>query len=69
MNKDKLFKMIEFIENKITERNYELILCPYVEDTHQDHREVSNATLSASKLIETRDVFRVPSGDLDITLN
>ena len=27
------------------------------------------ATLSASKLIETGDVFRVPSGDLDITLN
>ena len=27
------------------------------------------ATLSASKPIETGDVFRVPSGDLDITLN
>lgn len=27
------------------------------------------ATLSASKAIETGDVFRVPSGDLDITLN
>ena len=27
------------------------------------------ATLSASKTIETGDVFRVPSGDLDITLN
>ena len=27
------------------------------------------ATLSASKAIDTGDVFRVPSGDLDITLN
>ena len=27
------------------------------------------ATLSASKVIATGDVFRVPSGDLDITLN
>jgi hypothetical protein len=27
------------------------------------------ATLSASKTIESGDVFRVPSGDLDITLN
>ena len=27
------------------------------------------ATLSSSKAIETGDVFRVPSGDLDITLN
>jgi len=27
------------------------------------------ATLSASKAIATGDVFRVPSGDLDITLN
>ena len=27
------------------------------------------AALSASKAIETSDVFRVPAGDLDITLN
>ena len=27
------------------------------------------ATLSASKAIDTGDVFRIPSGDLDITLN
>jgi len=27
------------------------------------------ATLSSSKAIDTGDVFRVPSGDLDITLN
>ena len=27
------------------------------------------ATLSSSKTIDTGDVFRVPSGDLDITLN
>ena len=27
------------------------------------------ATLTASKAITTGDVFRVPAGDLDITLN
>ena len=27
------------------------------------------ATLSASKAIDTGDVYRIPSGDLDITLN
>jgi len=30
---------------------------------------MANATLSSSKAIATGDVFRVPSGDLDITLN
>jgi len=61
----KLYKkykeMIQFIENKITERKHELILCPYTEDTHQDHRETSNATLSASRYYRNIIFYETPS--------
>ena len=40
-----------------------------VYDASSSGNLMAYATLSASKTIETGDVFRVPSGDLDITLN
>ena len=40
-----------------------------VYDASSSGNLMAYATLSASKAIATGDVFRVPSGDLDITLN
>ena len=40
-----------------------------VYDASSSGNLMAYATLSASKTIETGDGFRVPSGDLDITLN
>ena len=40
-----------------------------VYDASSSGNLMAYATLAASKTIETGDVFRVPSGDLDITLN
>ena len=40
-----------------------------VYDASSSGNLMAYATLSSSKAIETGDVFRVPSGDLDITLN
>jgi LmbE family N-acetylglucosaminyl deacetylase len=54
-------EMIKFIEDKIIEKKYELILCPYTEDTHQDHRETTNATLSASRYHRNIIFYETPS--------
>jgi len=40
-----------------------------VYDASSSGNLMAYATLSSSKTIDTGDVFRVPSGDLDITLN
>jgi len=40
-----------------------------VYDAQTSGNLMAYATLSSSKTIDTGDVFRVPSGDLDITLN
>ena len=49
--------------------NYGTVTHVGVYDASSSGNLMAYATLSASKTIETGDVFRVPSGDLDITLN
>ena len=49
--------------------NYGTVTHVGVYDALSSGNLMAYATLSASKTIETGDVFRVPSGDLDITLN
>jgi len=49
--------------------NYGTVTHVAVFDAASSGNMMAYATLSASKTIETGDVFRVPTGDLDITLN
>ena len=49
--------------------NYGTVTHVAVFDASSSGNMMAYATLSASKVIETGDVFRVPTGDLDITLN
>ena len=49
--------------------NYGTVTHVAVFDAASSGNMMAYATLSASKVIETGDVFRVPTGDLDITLN
>ena len=49
--------------------NYGTVTHVAVFDAASSGNMMAYATLSASKAIETGDVFRVPTGDLDITLN
>jgi LmbE family N-acetylglucosaminyl deacetylase len=54
-------EMVLAIEQKITKKKYDLILCPHKDDTHQDHREVSAATLSATRYQRNILFFETPS--------
>ena len=49
--------------------NYGTVTHVGVYDASSSGNLMAYATLSSSKAIDTGDVFRVPSGDLDITLN
>ena len=49
--------------------NYGTVTHVGVYDASSSGNLMADASLSSSKTIETGDVFRVPSGDLDITLN
>ena len=49
--------------------NYETVTHVGVYDASSSGNLMAYAALSSNKTIETGDVFRVPSGDLDITLN
>ena len=49
--------------------NYGTVTHVGVYDASTSGNLMAYAALSSSKTIETGDVFRVPSGDLDITLN
>ena len=49
--------------------NYGTVTHVGVYDAQTSGNLMAYATLSSSKTIDTGDVFRVPSGDLDITLN
>lgn len=49
--------------------NYGTVTHVGVYDASSSGNLMAYASLSSSKTIETGDVFRVPSGDLDITLN
>ena len=49
--------------------NYGTVTHVGVYDASSSGNLMAYAALSSNKTIETGDVFRVPSGDLDITLN
>ena len=49
--------------------NYGTVTHVAVFDASTSGNMMAYAALSSNKTIETGDVFRVPSGDLDITLN
>ena len=49
--------------------NYGTVVAVAVMDASTGGNQLAYAGLSSDKTIETGDVFRVPSGDLDITLD
>jgi len=57
------------IEYATATANYGTVVAVGVLDAETDGNLMAYASLSASKAIETGDVFRVPAGDLDITLD
>jgi len=57
------------VEYPTATANYGTVTHVGVYDASSSGNLMAYASLSSSKTIETGDVFRVPSGDLDITLN
>ena len=57
------------IEFPTATANYGTVTHVGVYDASTSGNLMAYAALSSNKTIETGDVFRVPSGDLDITLN
>ena len=49
--------------------NYGTVVAVAILDASSSGNMLAYATLSASKTISTGDVFRIPAGDLDITLD
>jgi len=54
-------KIISHIENLVTQNEYDYVFTPYPEDTHQDHRTVSEATLSACRYQNKILFYETPS--------
>ena len=57
------------VEYPTATANYGTVTHVAVFDASTSGNMMAYAALSSNKIIETGDVFRVPSGDLDITLN
>ncbi len=57
------------VEYPTATANYGTVTHVAVFDASSSGNMMAYAALSSNKTIETGDVFRVPSGDLDITLN
>ena len=57
------------VEYPTATANYGTVTHVGVYDASSSGNLMAYAALSSNKTIETGDVFRVPSGDLDITLN
>ena len=57
------------IEYPTATGNYGTVVAVAILDTSSSGNMLAYATLSASKTISTGDVFRIPAGDLDITLD
>ncbi|OIO74053.1 MAG: hypothetical protein AUJ85_06515 [Elusimicrobia bacterium CG1_02_37_114] len=54
-------KLINSIENVIRKVNPTLIFVHHLEDTHQDHRNVSQATITATRYIRNVLFYEVPT--------
>ena len=57
------------IEYPTATGNYGTVVAVAILDASSSGNMLAYATLSASKTISTGDVFRIPAGDLDITLD
>ena len=57
------------IEYPTATGNYGTVVAVAILDASSAGNMLAYATLSASKTISTGDVFRIPAGDLDITLD
>lgn len=57
------------IEYATATGNYGTVVATALLDASSGGNMLAFATLSASKTISTGDVFRIPAGDLDITLD
>ena len=57
------------IEYATATGNYGTVVAVAILDASSSGNMLAYATLSASKTISTGDVFRIPAGDLDITLD
>jgi len=54
-------ELIEAVENKIAEINPELVFTHFPEDTHQDHRAVSQAVVTACRYVSNVLFFEGPT--------
>jgi len=54
-------ELINKIENVIKKVKPEIIFTPYFNDTHQDHRNVSQATITATRYIHNVLFYEVPT--------
>ncbi len=54
-------ELIERIEETVVEVEPDMIFVHYLEDTHQDHRNLSQATVSATRYIENVLFYEGPS--------
>ena len=57
------------VEYPTATANYGTVVAVAVMDAETGGNQLAYAGLSSDKTIETGDVFRVPAGDLDITLD
>ena len=57
------------IEYPTATGNYGTVVAVAILDASSSGNMLAYATLSGSKTISTGDVFRIPAGDLDITLD
>ena len=53
--------VISKIEDIISKVNPELIFCHFLDDTHQDHRHLAQATISATRYIRNVLFYEVPT--------
>lgn len=54
-------KLISVIEGKICEINPDIVMINYEKDTHQDHRNVANAAITASRYRSNVIFYEVPT--------
>lgn len=50
-----------YIETRVEKHRYRYIFTPWIYDTHQDHRAVANATLSATRYARNIVFYETPS--------
>lgn len=59
-------RLVEFIENRVNSIAYKYVFVPWPRDTHQDHRTVTSAALSACRYFQNIIFYETPSS-IDFT--